>query len=151
MGGDETMTADKIKGLNRKEYYKKYSAVYRQSHKKEIAAYRDAHKDEKSAWQRDYYARIYKYKQRPGSKDFTKCNICVLCGALYGVLRKKNGITCPDCGREVSQTRIGLYQMEKKGDIDQLKKIRQEMIQEEGPGFTELIMGPVCKRARDAP
>ena len=90
------------------------------------------------------------YRQNHG---ISKCHICLNCGKMYGPGHGRK--FCEGCSKEVAQTtknlNLVLFQVRTMlfasghHDIEELKGLKKEMFEEEGPEFTDWLTGPVCK------
>jgi hypothetical protein len=84
----------------------------------------------------------------------TKCIICPSCNRLFG-LSQGNHIYCADCSDDNDRLNQALF-FARKGLMglgfvngEALKRLRDDMVSEEGPAFTEFVFGPTCDFVRE--
>ena len=89
----------------------------------------------------------------------SKCYICEDCGKMFGPPAKGSQRYCDSCPQDdvkvkqaINAKRVWIRKELRsmgRDDISELKKLHEEMLTEEGPEFTEELLGPVCKVFKD--
>lgn len=95
-----------------------------------------------------YLCRKASYIRR--REGITHCKVCSLCDKIFPQLGGGSYRYCPECGEDSRALARALY-FTRRGalalghyDAKELKKVRNEMAEEEGEEFTVWLLGPVC-------